>query len=260
MNRFRENLYKVYVSKFTTSHSSRTDRAERSYRSWAEKKYLPMLEGLSKDAPIIELGCGPGFFMQFLKEKGFENVKGIDLSTEQIALADARGLDVTQTDVFEFLKKNSRIYAVIVAIDFLEHFTREELNELLPLICSALQPTGRLIVSTPNGQGLFSGAVVFGDLTHLTVFTPGSLTQLLSAHGLINIRCLETGPVVKNAVGILRVAIWQGVKLVANAVRFVQSGKRQAIWTDTFLCLAFKRDRPLQPAHDAGSCFQKDTH
>jgi hypothetical protein len=38
--------------------------------------------------------------------------------------------------------------------------------------------------------------------------------------------------------GKLDVALWQAIKLAANTIRAVQAGKRQAIWTDTFICLA----------------------
>lgn len=178
--------------------------------------------------------------MELLRESGYSQVEGVDICSEQIALALGRGLDVRRADVFEFLAESGRHYHVIAAFDFLEHFTRDELNRLLPMVALSLHPGGRLLVSTPNGQGLMAGAVIFGDFTHLTVFTPAALTQLLKANGFSEVHCAEAGPAAKNLAGVLRVSLWNGIRLVAGAARFVQTGKWQKIWTETFLCVAFK--------------------
>jgi hypothetical protein len=41
--------------------------------------------------------------------------------------------------------------------------------------------------------------------------------------------------------GKIDVALWAGLKAVANAIRSVETGKRQAIWTENFICRAFRR-------------------
>ena len=40
--------------------------------------------------------------------------------------------------------------------------------------------------------------------------------------------------------GRLDVLLWAAVKQVANAVRYVETGKRQAIWTENLICCAVK--------------------
>jgi hypothetical protein len=97
-----------------------------------------------------------------------------------------------------------------------------------------------LIVQTANGAGLLPGQVIHGDLTHQTIFTPGSLGQLLQAVGFDTLSFYETGPVPIRVRGRLDVALWRGIKAVANAVKQVETGKRQAIWTENFICRAFK--------------------
>ena len=259
MNGFREDLYRGYVSRFRKNYLSRTDQARWSYTAWAERKYLPLLRGLSKDAPILELGCGPAYFLEFLRARGFSNAVGIDASSEQISLALTRGLVVQQADVFQFFNENRKTYDAIVALDFLEHFARDELSELIPMVFRSLNPGGRLIISTPNGQGLFAGEVIFGDLTHMTIFTPSSLAQLLTAHDFSEVQCRETGPVAKNVAGFIRVAFWGGVRFMAKASRFVQTGKRQDIWTETFLCLAYREDRPHGVSPDGSTNQAQNT-
>ena len=122
-----------------------------------------------------------------------------------------------------------------------EHFSRNELLRLTPLLYAALEPGGRLLVQTANGAGLFARQVIYGDLTHMTVLTPNSLAQLLRPVGFADFGFYETGPIPIRVRGKLDVALWAGLKAVANTIRYIETGKRQAIWTENFICRAFKR-------------------
>ena len=111
---------------------------------------------------------------------------------------------------------------------------------LAPLLFAALRPGGRLLVQTANGAGLFPSQVIYGDLTHVTIFSPQSLAQLLRSAGFSDLAFYETGPIPLRLRGRLDVALWSAIKLLANAVRSIETGKRQAIWTENFICLARK--------------------
>jgi 2-polyprenyl-3-methyl-5-hydroxy-6-metoxy-1,4-benzoquinol methylase len=248
---FRRELYQRYVSTFKNGQvqggSPNPDSrvpipgAERaSYWSWCERKYLPLLSGLGRDEPVLELGCGPGHLMEFLQRRGFSHVTGIDISEEQAWLARARGQLVCVADALPFLESNVGRFAAIIAVDFLEHFTRDELMTLVKQIATALRQGGVLMVQTANGQGLFPNQVIYGDLTHMTIFTPGSLGQLLRAHGFGQPTFYETGPVAVRLHGRANVALWGGITGAARLVRQVETGKRQDIWTENFICRAVK--------------------
>ena len=174
--------------------------------------------------------------LAFLGEAGFSEVVGIDLSEEQVEIAVRRGLDATVADVFESLAAARGRFNVIMAIDFMEHFSKDELVRLVPALYDALEPNGYLILQTPNGQGLFPHQVAYGDLTHLTIFTPSSLQQLLRLFGFGDFQFGETGPVAANWKGRLRGVAWGFVKAALNAVRMVEAGKSQAIWTENMIC------------------------
>ena len=229
---FRDTLYRRYVSTFkaTTSQAS---------HDWWRAKYLPLLHGLAADAPILDIGCGGGELLAFLAQHGFTNARGVDISAEQVALAQGRGVDATVADVFDSLRGGAAFGAVI-AVDVFEHLTRDELVRLAPLLFEALVPGGRLLIQTANGAGLFPRQVIYGDLTHLTIFTPESLVQLLRPCGFTDLRFYETGPIPIRLRGRLNVAAWRMLKVLANAARRIETGKRQSIWTENFLCLAFK--------------------
>jgi SAM-dependent methyltransferase len=203
------------------------------------------VQHLAKTSSILELGCGPGYMIEFMKSEGFVNMKGIDLSEEQVSLARERGLNVQVTDALSYLPQTSEMYDAILAIDFLEHFSKEELLILISLIKTRLNPGGTLILQTPNGQGLFPNQIIYGDLTHMTILSPSSLHQLLSLFGFVEIDFQETGPAPKNLTGILRLILWRFVRLLATVVRMAETGKKQTIWTENMICCA-RRDRLVE--------------
>jgi SAM-dependent methyltransferase len=233
---FRRELYRRYVSRFKLETRL---NAEPSV-AWWDHKYLPLLEGLERGAPILELGCGAGELLAYLERRGFSHAMGIDISSEQVELARGRGVHAEVVDALDFLGSAEDSYDAIVAVDLLEHLSRDELVRLAPLIFGALQPGGRLLVQTANGAGLFPHQVIYGDLTHMTIFTPQSLAQLLRVSGFVDLCFYETGPVPIRLRGKINLALWQAIKAVANAVRSIETGKRQAIWTENFICLARK--------------------
>lgn len=236
---FREQLYQRYVTTFKGVEAADEGFLD-SYLAWCRHRYRPLVKHLASTSSILELGCGPGYMMSFLQSEGFVNVKGIDLSIEQAQLARERGLHVQVADALSYLQQTSETYDAILALDFLEHFSKEELLALVSLIMARLNPGGTLIVQTPNGQGLFPNQIIYGDLTHLTILSPSSLHQLLRLFGFVEIDIRETGPAPKNIKGILRLIIWRCARLLATVVRLAETGKRQTIWTENMICCARK--------------------
>lgn len=237
---FREDLYANYVSQFKEENRPLSGKALASYFQWCRHKFLPLFEGIPNDGSILELGCGPGYMLQFLGQCGFQRVKGIDLSKEQVELALQRGCDAEAANLFEYLQGKEEFFDAILALDLVEHFHKEELLALAPLLLSALKKGGRLVLQTPNGEGLFPRQIIYGDLTHLTVLTPGSLRQLFRGAGFDRFRFFETGPVPKNFKGGLRLLLWTGIKTMANAIRKIETGKSQKIWTENMICCCEK--------------------
>jgi SAM-dependent methyltransferase len=234
---FRGALYRRYVSTFKADATV----GQAPSVGWRDHKYLPLLQGLQRSAAVLEVGCGDGSVLAYLGQRGFCHAQGIDISAEQVELARARGVHAQVADLFQFLADQTEQFAAVLAIDVLEHLTRDELLRLAPLLYGALQPAGRVLIQTANGAGLFPGQVIYGDLTHMTIFTPQTLSQLLRPAGFADLRFYETGPVPIRLRGKVDVALWATIKALANAIRHLETGKQQAIWTENFLALAFKR-------------------
>ena len=106
------------------------------------------------------------------------------------------------------------------------------------MIKSSLRPNGLLLVQTVNGEGLFPRQIIYGDVTHMTILTPGSMGQLLRATGFQQIEFAECAPIARGPVGIIRSALWKIVRFGANALRMIEAGKRQAVWTENFITVA----------------------
>jgi 2-polyprenyl-3-methyl-5-hydroxy-6-metoxy-1,4-benzoquinol methylase len=233
---FRQQLYERYASTFKEDHGLDDQASLEGYWSWARHRLLPLLGGLPRGARVLEIGCGTGPLLQLLRKEGWSRIEGVDVAPEMVARAQARGLEVRQGDVFAFLEGSDDRYDAIVALDFVEHFTKEELLRLLPMIHERLAPGGTLLLQTPNGEGLLPNRVVYGDLTHITVFTPQSLQQLLKVTGFEDFTFTETGPVPTTVTRAVRAALWSAIRFGAMAVKLVETGHRQRLWTENMLC------------------------
>lgn len=233
MKDIREPLYEQYYSAFKKGEA-RERFGFLHLKLWYNEKYLPLFKGRKRDASILDLGCGQGFMLRYLQSAGFTNLTGVDISEEQVKIAQKRGFNAIHADVFAFLKENTNQYEIIVAIDIIEHFKKEELFELLVLIQQALKPGGLFIMQTPNGDGLMPNYVIYGDLTHFTILSPLSLKNILTVTKFENIKIKELGPAF--FIHFPLFVAWQIVRLFSMFIKFVEIGRIQTCWTESMIC------------------------
>lgn len=207
MRNYRNQFYDKHHTQFNSQISQVDSKVLSSLFAHYDFKIFPYLKYFKEDSNILELGCGPGYLLDYLKLKVFTNSVGIDISSEQTDIAKSKGHNVRLDDVFNFFRNSTEKYDLIFAFDLFEHFSKDELLELTSLIYNHLQNDGLFIIRTPNGQGLLSGQIIYGDLTHQTIFTPNSITQLFSNIGFNNLSFIENAPVRKNLSGFIRAAI-----------------------------------------------------
>lgn len=237
MTDFRSTFYERYVSDFKSSVLLQ-GAALKSYWKWCDGRVFPLIAGVPRDSRVLEIGCGPGYLLAYLRSKGFSRVEGIDISAEQVAIAVDRGADARVADVFDELSRHDGSLSLILAFDVVEHFSKEENLRLFTAIRRALRPDGIVVLQTPNGAALFGGQIIYGDLTHMTIFNPNSLAQLLRRTGFTDLTFRETAPVAKNLVGFGRAIVWSVARSIANLVRAAETGAGQAVWTQNQLCRA----------------------
>jgi SAM-dependent methyltransferase len=81
--------------------------------------YIDPLE-LSKDANILDLGCGPGYFLDEMKTREYTNTIGVTLSPGDIEICEKKGHTVKKYDL-SFLPQTDGYYDESVDFIFLRH-------------------------------------------------------------------------------------------------------------------------------------------
>jgi|SRR5690554_383932 len=237
---YRKQLYDKYNSTFKQQFLNFSKEVIEAEWKTYEYKYLPLIKSYNKNSSILELGCGRGIMLEFLKDNGFKNTFGIDISEEQIKIALEKNLNVKKYDVFDFFRESKNTYDIIIALDFVEHFNKDEIILIFNLIFEHLNDGGIFIFHTPNGQAMLSNRLLFSDLTHLTIFTPYSAQQLLKYVGFNSISIYEKGPVPKNLKGIVRSILWWCIKIIYNFLYMIETGRTEKILTQNFIVAAKK--------------------
>jgi len=106
--------------------------------------------GTNKEISILDAGCGTGGLLNYLKEHGYNNIQGFDISNKAISLCKERGLNVKRGDLNKIAQVYSdRAFDVIVSNDnfyYIEDIKRENFIEDVYKI---LNKPGCLIMNTP---------------------------------------------------------------------------------------------------------------
>jgi 2-polyprenyl-3-methyl-5-hydroxy-6-metoxy-1,4-benzoquinol methylase len=144
---------------------------------------LPWLPG-KKDATIVEVACGPGIFLHWLKSKGYSNALGSDSSDAQIILANEGGLSVMLTDAITHLSSiESNSIDCLIGLDFYGHLPKEVFLDFIFEAYRVIRPGGNLILRGPNGNSPVVGCSLYNDITHITALTEVAFKALLAMVG-----------------------------------------------------------------------------
>lgn len=195
----------------------------------------------SREAEIMEIGCGSGGLIYWLNSLGYKNVLGIDFSQEQVEEAKKMGImNVILGDFEKFLDKKEDIYDCIIARDVIEHFNKEEILDIFNSIHNSLKPNGCLIIQTPNAESPFGSRYRYYDFTHQTGFTSASLNQTLKAVGFQKTEFYPMRPAIHGFKSLIRWFLWQGIELIIYLYLLVETGSGKGIFTQNMIALAEK--------------------
>ena len=141
--------------------------------------------------PVVDLGCGPGFMLEWLAKRGIE-CQGIDWSSESIIAATARcdqysSFKGATTANGQTLPLADQHAGCVVLMEVLEHLLEDQLNPALAEIHRLLRPGGKLIITVPHDEDLAKSHVgcpncgaVFHSVQHMRGLTVESLAKLIS--------------------------------------------------------------------------------
>ena len=144
---------------------------------------------LDATTPILDVGCGFGFALHALRELKFSDVRGLEVSKEQAAIAVRAGfhVDVVE-DSREYLGRHRGAFGAILLMDVLEHIPPPEQIPFLRVLREALLPGGRVILTVPNANSVLASRWRYIDFTHHASFTEHSLFFVLKNAGFDGIR------------------------------------------------------------------------
>jgi len=158
------------------------ENIEKGYKSFGKfykrnyLKYIPK----NKKAIILVVSCGPGYFINLLKNEGYNNILGIDSDPEKIKRAKLKGLSCKVREGFAFLEENQESFDVIIAEQEINHLTKEEIIIFLNLCWQSLRKNGTLIIHSLNGANPIIGSEALAqNFNHYNTFTEYSLKQVL---------------------------------------------------------------------------------
>lgn len=234
---YRERLYRHYLADLrgTDLHDlGATLSGTAPYLGKLIREHLPR----DKSIRILDLGCGYGALLYWLKKAGYRCLEGVDRSPEQVEGAHSLGLDfVKQDDIMgHLIQRQSASCDVVFAFDVLEHFAKEEALRFADEVSRVLDHGGLFILHLPNGGGIFGGSVIHGDFTHELTLTSRSLGQILRCAGFSEVRTFEDRPIVRGLLSTARHVIWM---LARTFWRIAYAAETGDLWGDLILSQNF---------------------
>lgn len=142
---------KLYNEYLFTAHLYDEDESEmhRTLTQQIVAQYIDAMD-LPKNASIVDIGCGPGFFMDEMKKREYTNVRGITLGPKDYKLCKEKGHKVDKLDI-SWLPPSEGFEDETVDLLFVRHalehspypiFSLMEYNRVLKL-------NGRIYIEVP---------------------------------------------------------------------------------------------------------------
>jgi 2-polyprenyl-3-methyl-5-hydroxy-6-metoxy-1,4-benzoquinol methylase len=179
----RSKLFEGYQQSVFSAGNTFSEREYAMMSEFYSANYGPFLPA-KKDTRILDVGCGAGHFLYFLKAHGYTSMTGIDLSPELVELCRQKiWPDVVKVEAAEYLRKFPAGFEVISANDIVEHIPKGQIIDFLSACRGGLAPQGFLVIKVPNMSNPFAMDLRYRDFTHEAGYTESSLHQVLYLAG-----------------------------------------------------------------------------
>jgi 2-polyprenyl-3-methyl-5-hydroxy-6-metoxy-1,4-benzoquinol methylase len=143
----------------------------------------PFVEFFRNSAPVLDIGCGRGIFLQLLADAGIDAV-GIDHSGEALAACREKGFNVYHEDAKSYLSAEAGRFGGIFCSHVIEHMSYEDALAFVDLCYRALRPGGLLLLVTPNPEDICIMSDIFWlDPTHVRPYPKLLLQAMLGSAG-----------------------------------------------------------------------------
>lgn len=173
-------------------HLQKKDELQQSWFQTLPETSLHVIDSLNlpKNSKIIDIGAGESRLVDFLLERGFENISLLDISSESLEKTKKR-LGIKSAKI-KFIENDITKFKTEEKYDFWHdraafHFLtrQEDIEKYLNVASSTLQPGGMILVSTfaPTGPEKCSGL-------NITRYSEENLEKIFEKHFKI-LKCFE---------------------------------------------------------------------
>jgi glycosyltransferase involved in cell wall biosynthesis/2-polyprenyl-3-methyl-5-hydroxy-6-metoxy-1,4-benzoquinol methylase len=143
----------------------------------------PYVSLVAPHAPVLDVGCGRGEFLDLLRDAGAEAV-GVDIDEGMVERARAKGHEVELGDALDYLERQpAGRFGAIFAAQVIEHLPYDAFLRFLRLARGQLPPGGLLIAETINPHSIQAFKTFWTDPTHEAPIFPEVAVALALIEG-----------------------------------------------------------------------------
>jgi SAM-dependent methyltransferase len=150
----------ISVNRCSFAVKKMSDYYQKKYKTYYEKTFsidpssflAPLAKRLPPDAFVLDVGCGSGRDLLWMKKRGFD-VIGFERSPGLAELArDNVGCEVIEAD-FETYDFSSILVDAVMLVGVLVHVPHERFSDVFQNIASAIPENGSVLITLKQGSG-----------------------------------------------------------------------------------------------------------
>ncbi|HEY44799.1 MAG TPA: class I SAM-dependent methyltransferase [Anaerolineae bacterium] len=155
---------------------------------------LRIIQEFKPEGRVLDVGCGPGFFMEVAERKGYD-VWGLDPSSYIVRVAQERFGEHVREGTLQTANFENQSFDVIVSFDTFEHIYEPII--FLDASRELLTSEGVLVITTPNTKSLLARVsgrrwVSFKIPEHIFYWSPSTISKAMKGRFKI-LRIMNAG-------------------------------------------------------------------
>ncbi len=151
------------------------------------RRLTPFVEYFRGSAPVLDLACGKGEFLELLRAAGIAST-GVDMDPAMVEHCRGRGLAASLEDGLDALAAaGDASLGGLFAARTIEYMTPRDVTALVALAGKKLRPGGVIVVESVNPRSSYGLAGFYRDLASVRPYDPEAVASLLGHRGFVEV-------------------------------------------------------------------------